>query len=272
MHTASMHMGYNLFNVGFAAGTVLFVIYSVLRSMGIESEPVFLWRVEKSMGLVQGAFAYFVITFLYGLWLAGGNISGLRKIAKHPGRAVADFVMMDGAGTTLMNMGLMGIVAELYVLFVEGDISGPALGGIIVVYAFAAFGAHIRNYLPVLAGVYLSTWFSVYEPNSPSILIASMFVVGISPIAGEFGVIPGILAGMMHSAVVTCTAQFYGGLNLYNNGFAGGFVAIVMVPLVESGMKRFELRRYEKEQKLNLKKAMHLDQMLHLEKHKDSKE
>ena len=34
------------------------------------------------------------------------------KIMKHPGRAIADFVIMDGPGATLMNMALVGIVAE----------------------------------------------------------------------------------------------------------------------------------------------------------------
>lgn len=247
MHTASMHMGYNLFNVGFAAGTLAFVIYSILKSVGIESESVFIWKAEKNLGIILGMLVYFAATFYIGLWLSGGHVKGLIKITRHPGRAVADFVMMDGAGTTLMNMGIMGIVAELYVLLVGADISGPVLGGIFAVFAFAAFGANVRNYIPVLAGVYLSTVFSIYEPDTPSIIIAALFVVGIAPIAGEFGVLAGVVSGMVHAAVVTCTAQLYGGLNLYNNGFAAGFVAIVMVPLIESGMRRFEMRKSRKQ-------------------------
>ncbi len=262
MHTASMHMGYNLFNVGFAGGTLAFIIYSALKSMGIESEAVFLWKTGKNWGIVIGMFLYFVITFLIGFWLADGNMQGLHKIVRHPGRAVADFVMMDGAGTTLMNMGIMGIVAEVYVLLVGVDISGPVLGSILAVFAFAAFGAHVRNYIPVLIGVYLSTFFSVYEPDSPSIIIAALFVVGIAPIAGEFGVLAGVLSGMVHAAVVTCTSQLYGGLNLYNNGFAAGFVAIVMVPLIESGMRRFEIRRHERQKKIDLKKAIQLEKLI----------
>ena len=125
-------------------------------------------------------------------------------------------------------------------LFVGGDMSGPVFGGIFAVFAFGAFGAHLRNYIPVLMGVYFSSLYSVHAANSPNMLIAALFVVGIAPIAGQFGWIAGILSGMVHAAVVNCTSQLYGGLNLYNNGFAAGFVAIVMVPLIESGMKRFE--------------------------------
>ena len=97
-----------------------------------------------------------------------------------------------------------------------------------------------------MLGVYLSTFFSIYTPNTPGILIASMFVVGISPIAGQFGVIAGILAGILHSSVVMCTAQMYCGLNLYNNGFSCGWIAIIMVPLIESFMNRFEKKHRKK--------------------------
>ena len=64
-------------------------------------------------------------------------------------------------------------------------------------------------------------------------------MVGVAPIAGEFGFAAGVFSGMLHVAIVMCTAQMYGGLNLYNNGFSTGWVAIFMVPLLESFMKRF---------------------------------
>ena len=249
MHTASMHMGYSLFNVGFSGGTLAFVMYCVLKSYGIESEAVFIWKEGRHPAIMAGVALYFTITFFVGLWLEHGRPDGLKKILAHPGRAVADFVMMDGPGNTLMNMGSRWLVAEVYVLFVDGDMSGPILGCVFTVFGFSAFGAHVRNYLPVLFGVALSTLFTANSVNTPGILIASLFVVGISPIAGQFGPIAGIAAGLLHSAVVMCTSQMYGGLNLYNNGFSGGWVAIVMIPIMESFMKHFEYRKKRKEEK-----------------------
>ncbi len=245
-HTASMHMGYSLFNVGFAGGTLAFVSYCILRAHGITSESVFIWKAEKHPAIVIGALTYFIFTFFVGYYLEGGKEDGLRKVMQHPGRSVTDFVMMDGKGVTLMNMGIMGILAEVYVLLVDGDMSGPILGCILTVFGFSAFGAHLRNYVPVLLGVYLSTFFSIYTPNTPGILIASMFVVGISPIAGQFGPVAGVLAGLLHSSIVMCTSQMYGGLNLYNNGFSCGWVAIVMVPLIESFMKQFKKKNHRR--------------------------
>ncbi len=258
MHTASMHMGYSLFNVGFSGGMLAFVMYCALKAYGIESEAVFIWKEGRHPAIMVGLALYFAITFFIGLYLEHGRMEGLLKIIAHPGRAVADFVMMDGPGNTLMNMGILGLVAEFYVFFVDGDMSGPILGCVFTVFGFAAFGAHIRNYLPVLMGVVLSTFLSANSANKPGILIASLFVVGISPIAGQFGPVAGIIAGMLHSAVVMCTSQMYGGLNLYNNGFSGGWVAIVMVPIIESFMKHFE---YRKQRKATVNKRIWIEKM-----------
>jgi flagellar biosynthesis protein FlhB len=122
------------------------------------------------------------------------------------------------------------------------------------VFGFAAFGAHLRNYLPVLLGVYLSTFFSQYAPNDAGMLIAAFFVVGIAPIAGQFGPIWGIISGMLHSCIVMCTSTMYGGLNLYNNGFSCGWVAIVMIPIIESFMRGYQIRKQMRKQKRELKK------------------
>lgn len=246
VHAASMHMGYNLFNVGFASGLLAFVLVSVLRSFGLESETVLLWQEGRPPAAVILLYAYFAAAFLYGLYLAKGDIKSLFRIFRHPGRAVADFVLMDGPGPTLMNMALVGMTGTTYIVLIGGDFSGPVIGAIWMAFGFAAFGAHVKNYMPVLAGVFLFTFISRHSPATPGIQLAALFGVGLAPIAGQFGVIAGIAAGMLHSAIVMCTAGMYGGLNLYNNGFSAGFVAIFLVPTLESFMKHFENRRGKK--------------------------
>lgn len=256
MHTASMHMGYSLFNVGFAAGILAFAMFCVLKSVGIESEAVFIWKTGRNPVVMAGSLIYFAVAFGIGVILQNGSIDGIIKIMRHPGRAVADFVMMDGPGTTLMNMGIMGLVAEVYVICIGADLNGPILGSILTVFGFAAFGAHLRNYIPVMLGVCLSTFFTKYDLTSPGILIASLFVVGISPIAGQFGPVIGMMAGALHAAIVTCTSTLYGGLNLYNNGFSAGWVAIIMIPMTESFMRHFEVRK-KQHHEWRLKKKLH---------------
>lgn len=249
MHTASMHMGYNLFNVGFSSGILAFIIVSVLRAFDMECDSVLIWSSENKVSVIIGLYCYFAIAIIFGLFVSDERpliMKKLLKLMKHPGRAVADFVMMDGVGVTLINMGLIGMVCTTYILLIGGEFSGPVVGAILAAFGFAAFGVHIRNYLPVLAGVFLSTFVTRFEANTPGIQLAAVFAVGIAPIAGQFGVIAGIIAGFLHSAIVMCTSQMYGGLNLYNNGFSAGWVAIIMVPVMESFMKHFYERKRNK--------------------------
>ncbi len=243
VHTASMHLGYNLFNVGFSAGILAFVMVSVLRSFGIVTEPTLIWTEGIPPTLVVVCYGYFLLAFIYGFWLNGCSFKGIVKILRHPGRAVADFVLMDGIGVTFINMGIVGMVALTYILLIGGDLSGPVIGAILTVYGFGAFGVHLRNYLPVILGVFLSTFLNIFDARDPAIQLAAVFAMGIAPIAGQFGPLAGILGGILHVAIVTCTNNMYGGLNLYNNGFSCGWVAIIMVPFAESFIKRFEYKK-----------------------------
>ncbi len=242
-HTTSVHMGYSLFNVGFAGGSLGFIVYSIVKCMGYESQTVFIWQEGIPRKIAIGLFIYFAATFLFGLWLEEWQIKGLFTIMQRSGRSVTDFVMLDGRGNTLMNMGLMGIFAEIFIICIGGDLSGPVIGCILTVFGFSAFGAHLKNYIPVLIGVIASTIFMIPEIAEPKMQIAALLVVGIAPIAGEFGSLAGIISGIVHVAIVNCTSPFYGGLNLYNNGFSTGWVALLMIPLLESFMKRFKKKR-----------------------------
>ncbi|MCI9318550.1 MAG: DUF1576 domain-containing protein [Lachnospiraceae bacterium] len=242
-HTTSMHMGYNLFNVGFSAGILAFVIVCVLKSLGLQTETVLQWEEGRPAGVAAGLFLFFLAVFLVGFICSDRKLDGLKKIFTRPGRAVSDFILMDGAGPAMMNMGLMGIICTTYILLIGGDFSGPVVGAIMMVFGFSAFGAHVKNYLPVLLGVYLFTFVSRYEPTTPGIQLAAIFGIGLSPIAGQFGIPAGILAGILHSAVAMCTAQIYGGLNLYNNGFSAGWVAVVLVPALESFIKQYRIKK-----------------------------
>lgn len=246
VHTASMHMGYNLFNMGFAGGLFAFVMMCVLQSFGLESNNVFIWRYGRPFWLLAGLYLYFTAALLFGLFLDRNSLRSLLKLMRHPGRAVADFVLMEGASTTLVNMGVIGLLCTTYILLIGGDLSGPVVGAILTAFGFAAFGVHAKNYLPVLAGVLLSTFFTHMLPTTPGIQMGAVFAVGLAPVAGQFGIFAGIIAGILHAAVAVCSSSLYGGLNLYNNGFSTGLVAIVLVPTLESFIKGFQTKKDKK--------------------------
>lgn len=243
MHTASMHMGYSLFNVGFSGGILVFVIVCILKALGMESKSVLIWGYGQSPAIVICLYLYFAITILFGLVIGKGKISEFKKLMKHSGRVVTDFVLMNGASATLINMGIVGMVCVTYIILIEGDFSGPVVGSILTAFGFSAFGVHIKNYLPVLFGVFISTFITKFAANTPGIQLAAIFAVGLAPIAGQFGMLAGICAGFLHAIIVMYTSEMYGGLNLYNNGFSAGWVAILMVPIIESFQKHLKERR-----------------------------
>ena len=85
-----------------------------------------------------------------------------------------------------------------------------------------------------MAGVCLASLAGAWSITDPSAMLALLFSTTLAPIAGEFGIVAGLLAGFLHSSVALNVGIVYGGMNLYNNGFAGGIVAIFMVPVIRS--------------------------------------
>ena len=84
------------------------------------------------------------------------------------------------------------------------------------------------------------------QPTTPGIQMGAVSAVGLAPVAGQFGIRAGIIAGMLHAAVTVCSSSLYGGLNLYNNGFSTGLVAIVLVPALESFIKGYQTKKEQK--------------------------
>ena len=70
-------------------------------------------------------------------------------------------------------------------------------------------------------------------------MLAALFGTCLAPITGKFGPLAGLLAGFIHLQIVSVTGQIHGGMNLYNNGFAAGFVAMLFVAIIE-GFKKLK--------------------------------
>lgn len=112
--------------------------------------------------------------------------------------------------------------------------NGPTICGILTIVGFSSTGKHIRNIAPVMFGVYLASFTKKWNINDPSPILALLLSTTLAPVAGKFGVVAGLIAGYLHSSVALQVGIVYGGVNLYNNGFAGGIVAIFLVPVIQS--------------------------------------
>ncbi|MCK8825566.1 DUF1576 domain-containing protein [Fuchsiella alkaliacetigena] len=231
-HVIKFHQGFNLYNIGFTAGLTGAFFMSLLRAFGIENPDTSIVAEGYNQLLGSYLIILFVAMALAGYLLNDNSLKGYKVILKHSGRLVADFVTLNGLGISLINMGCLGVITTGYIFLVGGELNGPILAGIFTVVGFGAFGKHIKNIIPLLIGVYIASFFQIWDANSTGALLGALFGTTLAPIAGEFGWKSGVIAGFLHMAIVMNVGYLHGGMNLYNNGFSGGIVAAILVPML----------------------------------------
>ncbi len=234
-HVHFSHMGYSLYNVGFSAGIIATVVVSALKSFGIETEQRLIWSSGNNDLLLGLLFALFGGMALSALLLGGEDVvRSYCRILKTSGIGGTDYLKDEGGLAVALNMGINGFFATFFVVAVGSELNGPTIGGIFTIVGFASTGKHLRNICPIMIGVCLASLTGFWSINDPSAMLALLFSTTLAPVAGEFGIFCGILAGFLHTSVALNIGIVYGGMNLYNNGFAGGIVAIFMVPVIQS--------------------------------------
>ncbi len=239
-HVLVAHEGFNLYNVGFAAGIIGTIMLSTFRSFNFDSQVHLIWSTEYTNIIFIYLCFYFSSMIILGFILTRKNnltINKLKNLWQRSGRAVTDFVITDGFSLTLINMGIMGLLYTFLLMIINAPLNGPTVGGIFTIVGFSAFGKHPFNTGPVVIGVLLGALTKGWALHNPAFILALLFSTTLAPIAGFFGSLSGIIAGFLHLSVVMNITYLHGGLNLYNNGFSGGLVATFLYPLLD-GLKK----------------------------------
>lgn len=228
------HEGFTLYNMGFTAGIVGTLVVALYKSYGFVPEPVMIWTTGNNRLLGGFLFGLLASMVLIGCLIDRAIVPKLKRIMDSSGQAPTDFVAQFGIGPALANMGLTGAIATTYVLLIGSDLNGPVIGAILTIVGFSAFGKHPRNIVPIMLGVLLGSLVKPWNASDPSITLAALFGTTLAPIAGRFGWHWGIVAGFVHSSAALSVGHLHAGLNLYNNGFAAGIVAAVLVPIIRA--------------------------------------
>lgn len=226
-----LHQGYNIYNVGLTCGFLGLFVAALLEGAGLSTTLPFQWSVRHSGVLQVYALVYVASMVVIGAVVARG-LRGVRELVGEAGTLPTDFVELYGPGATLLNMGLVGLIGWGYIALVGGTYNGPTLGGVLTMVGFAAFGKHVLNVPPIMLGVYLGSRLLVREPTEAGPLLAALFATTLAPLSGQFGPLLGLLAGLVHLMLVMRTGAWFVGLNLYNNGFAGGLTATLLVSII----------------------------------------
>ncbi|MFV0379987.1 MAG: DUF1576 domain-containing protein [Anaerorhabdus sp.] len=233
--TYHVHKGYCTFNVGFAAGSLAMLFTFILKAFGVEIESQLHWYTQHQTVLISLMILIGLIFIVYGYIISDKSLihSKLKDITKETGIMPSDFLIKYGS-VCYINMGFLCILGTLLLYLIGGDFNGPTIGGILTITAFGSVSNNYRNCIPVLLGATLCSMLHIEAITSPTTTLAILFSVGVAPIAGNFGFFWGVAAGFIHITLATNMGSLNSGLNLYNNGFAAGFVCLMIVPVIES--------------------------------------
>ena len=227
--------GMNLYSTGFACGLVAMIFVPIFKSLGLNPASHLIWSTGNNL-----TFGIFLAVVCITLIVAGlipnprTTLRGYWRLLHTSGRAPSDYLRVFGHGPVLVNIGINGLFAMVYILVTGGDLNGPTLGGIFTIMGFSAYGKHLRNIAPVMIGVLLGSTFLHVSASHESLQLASLFGTALAPFSGVFGWPFGVVAGLIHSAVVLQAGLPLEGMNLYNNGFSAGLVALVLYPVITS--------------------------------------
>jgi len=229
-----LHQGYNLYNMGLTCGFLGLFAASLMRGLGHNFSSSFMWYDEPSLLLGLFIPALSIVLILIGIVRSGKqSFREFKDVLSIPGRLPSDFVDYASLSGAFINSGLIGLVASIYLSLVGAPFNGPVIGGLLTIMGFGAFGTHLKNSWPVWLGVIIATLVTGNSLGAAGPILAFIFCTTLGPLAGEFGIPIGITAGFIHFIMVMQTGSWFGAMNLYNNGFAGGLTAAFIISVIQ---------------------------------------
>lgn len=258
-HSPNVHKGMNLYSAGLPVGITAFFFNGIFyKAMGVE--------VPGAVGDVAVASATVVNIFcicLFGLCVVLALLLGCTpkdywNLLKNRSQ-VASVSALCGNAVMLMNVGIYGLFILGYYNLIGASFNAVTLGLVFCMLSCCNSGSRPSNVWPIMLGYVVAAFgfgalakltggaFSL-QINAAAIAVGLCFASGLCPIVDKYGWAYGVVAAIIHYAVVTLVPSLHGGFALYNGGFTGVFVCILLVPLFEKFCKT-------KEEKLAAKAA-----------------
>ena len=247
-HSPNVHKGYCLYSAALPMGLTAFflraLLYKVFTPAPPASEGVGL---ADSFELVSFLFCgvVFGLAILCGLLLGGGR--DYPKLLRSSGYN-ADFGSELSPAAGILNFGVYGVFIVLYYCAVGAAWNAATLGCVFCMVCCCFKGSHPLNVFPIMLGYVAASFVAKFvcgltgaefsmAINAQAIVIGLCFANGLSPVAGEYGWLAGVLFGMAHYTLVTCVPLLHGAFCLYNGGFTAAFCCFLFVPVLETFCK-----------------------------------
>lgn len=236
-HTIKFHQGYNLFNVGFSLGIISLAFNGVLRAFNLRASEISILSNDHNVFLYLFVAILALVLLIAGIILNPKSFKMIPDLYKRSGRLVSDYIRDYGVSIVMINQASLLTFEILICLIFKIELNGAIFGTILAVSGFAGAGLHLKNTSFVMLGAILMCLITKTNITSTSIIIGILFSAGVAPIAGRYGIVAGIIAGMLHIAILPLCRSFQGGYDLYNNGFCAGFVACILIAIIEAFKK-----------------------------------
>lgn len=236
-HTIKFHQGYNLFNVGFSLGIISLAFNGVLRAFNLRASEISILSNDHNLFFYLFVAILALVLLIAGIILNPKSFKMIPDLYKRSGRLVSDYIRDYGVSIVMINQASLLTFEIIICLIFKIELNGAIFGTILAVSGFAGAGLHLKNTSFVMLGAILMCLVTKTNITSTSIIIGILFSAGVAPIAGRYGIVAGIIAGMLHIAILPLCRSFQGGYDLYNNGFCAGFVACILIAIIEAFKK-----------------------------------
>ena len=232
-HLLRFHDGFNLYNIGFTGGILALLFNGAMKTLSHTAVRVRYLHEVHDPYIIAFVFLSILYWFFLSWRIQRGEHFKWKELFESSGRAISDFIEIAGVKTSYLNMAIFALILSSFVLLVGAHINGLMMAAIYTNLGFGAFGKHLKNTSPVLLGAIGASLLLGLPFTSTLTLSSILFSSTLAPIAGNYGWAWGAIAGFSHIFVVGQVGDFYSGLNLYNNGFAGGLVAFFIINMIQ---------------------------------------
>ena len=246
-HSPNVHKGFNLYSAALPVGMSMFFLNGMLyKVMGVE-----LPGTTGDMAVASQSIANIFCIVLFGMCVVIALAMGAGKdywaLLKNRNQ-VNNVSGTLGNGVLLMNAGVFGLFILAYYNLIGASFNGVTFGLIFCMLCTCNSGSRPTNVWPIMLGYVVASsvtgWLSSLlggsfslAVNAQAIVVGLCYANGLSPICDKYGWQYGFLAAMIHYTLVTLVPNIHGGFCLYNGGFTGIFVCIILVPILEKFCK-----------------------------------
>ena len=252
-HSPNVHKGFNLYSAALPVGVTAFFLNGMLyKVMGIE-----LPGAAGDMAVASWANTNIFCLILFGICIVMALVLGCSprdywKLLKNRGQ-VNNLSGTLGNAVFLMNLGVYGLFILTYYNLVGGKFNGVTFGLVFCMLCTCNSGSRPSNVWPIMLGYVVASTVTGFLSgllggsfslaiNAQAILVGLCYANGLSPVCDKYGWQYGCLAAMVHYTLVTLVPNIHGGFCLYNGGFTGIFVCILLIPVLERFCKTKEAR------------------------------